>query len=165
MWLLAPAFTALFRAPDLAPVLRVLGISFLFEGLSMVGLGLLRRQLRFRELSIITVGTYVLGYLVVGISLALLGAGVWSLVAASLVSSSSQVIWQYALLRHPLRPVLRWQPYRDICGYGMRLSGAHLLDYAGGNLDTFAVGRLASTAVVGQYSRGYYLAVQPLAST
>jgi O-antigen/teichoic acid export membrane protein len=162
VWLLTPAFTALFRAPELSPVLRVLGLSFLFEGLSMVGLGLLRRQLRFRELSIITVGTYVLGYLVVGVGLALLGAGVWSLVVGSLVSSSSQVIWQYALLRHPLRPVLRWQPYRDICGYGMRLSGAHVLDYAGSNLDTFTVGSFAGTAVVGQYSRGYYLAVQPL---
>jgi lipopolysaccharide exporter len=162
VWVLAPAFTALFRAPELAPVLRVLGISFLFEGLSMVGLGLLRRQLRFRELSIITVVTYVLGYLVVGVSLALLGAGVWSLVVGSLVSAGSQVVWQYALLRHPIRPVLRWRPYRDVCGYGMRLSGAHLLDYAGSNLDTFTVGRFAGTAVVGQYSRGYFLAVQPL---
>jgi O-antigen/teichoic acid export membrane protein len=162
VWVLTPAITDLFRAPELSPVLRVLGLSFLFEGLSMVGLGLLRRQLRFRELSIITVGTYVLGYLVVGVGLALLGAGVWSLVVGSLVSSSSQVVWQYILLRHRVRPVLRWQPYRDICGYGMRLSGAHLLDYAGSNLDTFTVGRFAGTAVVGQYSRGYYLAVQPL---
>jgi lipopolysaccharide exporter len=161
VWVLTPAITDLFRAPELSPVLRVLGLSFLFEGLSMVGLGLLRRQLRFRELSIITVGTYVLGYLVVGVGLALLGAGVWSLVVGSLVSSSSQVIWQYALLRHPLRPVRRWQPYRAVCGYGMRLSGAHLLDYAGSNLDTFTVGRFAGTAVVGQYSRGYFLAVQP----
>jgi lipopolysaccharide exporter len=161
VWVLTPAITDLFRAPELSPVLRVLGLSFLFEGLSMVGLGLLRRQLRFRELSIITVGTYVLGYLVVGVGLALLGAGVWSLVAGSLVSSSSQVVWQYALLRHPVRPVLRWQPYRAVCGYGMRLSGAHLLDYAGSNLDTFTVGRFAGTAVVGQYSRGYFLAVQP----
>jgi O-antigen/teichoic acid export membrane protein len=162
VWLLAPAFSTLFRAPELAPVLRVLGVSFLFDGLSMVGLGLLRRQLRFRELSIITLGTYVLGYLVVGVGLALLGAGIWSLVIGALVSSSSQVIWQYALLRHPVRPVLRWQPYRDLYGYGMRLTGAHLLDYTGSNLDTFAVGRFAGMAVVGQYSRGYYVAVQPL---
>ena len=103
----------------------------------------------------------MLGYLVVGIGLALLGAGVWSLVAAALVSSGSQAVWQYALVRHPVRPVLRWKPYREVCGYGMRLSGAHLLDYVGSNLDTFTVGRFASTAVVGQYSRAYYLAFQP----
>ena len=162
LWALAPVISDLFRAPALTPVLRLLGVTFLIEGMSMVGLGLLRRQLRFRELSIITFATYVLGYVVVGISLALLGAGVWSLVVGALVSSGSQMVWQYALLRHPVRPVLQWKPYQYVCGYGMRLSGAHVLDYVGSNLDTFTVGRFASTAVVGQYSRGYYLAVQPL---
>ena len=162
LWALAPVISDLFRAPALTPVLRLLGVTFLIEGMSMVGLGLLRRQLRFRELSIITFATYVLGYVVVGIGLALLGAGVWSLVVGALVSSGSQMVWQYALLRHPVRPVLQWKPYQYVCGYGMRLSGAHVLDYVGSNLDTFTVGRFASTAVVGQYSRGYYLAVQPL---
>lgn len=161
VWVLAPVFSGVFHAPLLTPVLRALGVSFLFEGMAMVGIGLLRRQLRFRELSIITVATYAFGYLVVAIGLALLGAGVWSLVVAALVSSSSQTVWQYALLRHPVRPVLRWKPYQEVCGYGMRLSGAHLLDYIGGSLDTFVVGRFASMADVGQYSRGYYLAFQP----
>jgi lipopolysaccharide exporter len=164
VWVLAPVISGVFRAPALSPVLRLLGVSFLFEGLAMVGIGLLRRQLRFRELSIITVGTYVLGYVVVGIGMALLGAGVWSLVVGALVSSGSQTVWQYALLRHPVRPVLRWKPYQEVCGYGMRLSGAHLLDYVGSSLGTFTVGRFASTSVVGQYSRGYYLAFQPLRS-
>jgi O-antigen/teichoic acid export membrane protein len=164
VWVLAPLFSGVFRAPALTPVLRTLGVSFLFEGLAMVGIGLLRRQLRFRVLSTITVATYVLGYLVVAIGLALLGAGVWSLVIGALVSSGSQTVWQYALLRHPVRPVLRWKPYQEVCGYGIRLSGAYLLDYVGSSLDTFTVGRVASTAVVGQYSRGYYLAFQPFHS-
>ena len=69
-------------------------------------------------------GTYVFGYLVVGVGLAVLGAGVWSLVAASVASTASQAIWQYAVLPHPLRPVLRWEPYQAVCGYGARLAGA-----------------------------------------
>jgi O-antigen/teichoic acid export membrane protein len=164
VWILAPAVAALFRAPDLPPILRGLGVSFVFMGWSMTGLGLLRREHRFRTLSIITVGTYVFGYLLVGVGLALLGAGVWSLVAASVASTAAQAIWQYAILRHPLRPVLRWEPYQAICGYGARLAGAGLLDYGGGNLDTFTVSRVASTTVLGQYSRAYYLVFQPLSN-
>jgi lipopolysaccharide exporter len=162
IWLLAPALADLFRAPDLVPILRALGVSFVFMGWSMTGLGLLRRELRFRTLSVISVGCYLFGYLVVGVGLALLGAGVWSLVAASVASTAAQAVWQYAILRHPLRPVLRWEPYRAVCGYGARLSSAYLLDYVGGNLDTFTVTRIASTAVVGQYTRAYYLVFQPL---
>jgi O-antigen/teichoic acid export membrane protein len=162
VWLIAPAIGVFFRAPALAPVLRGLGISFLFMGWSMTGLGLLRRALRFRELSVISIGGYVVGYLVVGIGLALLGAGVWSLVAATVTSTAIQAVWQYVLVRHPLRPVRRWRPYQAVCGYGARLSVAHVLDYIGGNLDTFTVARIASTAAVGQYSRAYYLVFQPL---
>lgn len=161
IWVLSPAISDLFRQPALSPVMRALGVSFIFQGFATTAMGLLRRQLRFRELSLINVGTYVLGYLVVGIGSALLGAGVWSLVAAALVNQGSLAIWQYALAPHPVRPVVRWKPYRAVCGYGMRLSGAHVLDYVGSNLDTFTVGRVASTAVVGQYSRAYYLVFQP----
>ncbi len=127
VWLLTPLICGLFHQPALSPVLRVLALSFLPEGWSMTGIGLLRREHRFRELSIIMAGTYVLGFLVVGVGLAIAGAGVWSLVAA-----------------------------------GMRLSGAHVMDYVGGNLDTLVVGRFTGTAVLGQYSRGYLLVFQPL---
>jgi lipopolysaccharide exporter len=162
VWILAPAVAALFRASGLPAILRGLSVSFVFMGWSMTGLGLLRRELRFRALSMISIGTYVFGYLVVGVGLALLGAGVWSLVAASVASTASQAIWQYAIVRHPLRPVLRWEPYKELSSYGVRLSGAYVLDYGGSNLDTFTVSRAASTAVLGQYTRAYYLVFQPL---
>jgi lipopolysaccharide exporter len=162
VWILAPAIAALFRAPTLPPILRALGVWFVFMGWSMTGLGLLRRQLRFRTLSVILTGSYVFAYPVVGVGLALLGAGVWSLVAASVASTATQAVWQYAVVRHPLRPVLRWEPYRAICSYGARLSGAYLMNYIGGNLDTFTVTRIATTADLGQYTRAYYLVFQPL---
>ena len=131
-------------------------------GWSMTGLGLLRREMRFRALSVISIGAYVVGYLVVGVGLALLGAGVWSLVAATVTSTLIQAVWQFAILRHPLPPVLRWRPYQTVCGYGTRLQVAHVLDYLGGNLDTFTIARIASPAMLGQYSRAYYLVFQPL---
>jgi lipopolysaccharide exporter len=162
VWLLAPAVGGLFHTPEVAPVLRGLGVSCLFMGWSMTGLGLLRREMRFRALSVISIGAYVVGYLVVGVALALLGAGVWSLVAATVTSTLIQAVWQFAILRHPLRPVLRWRPYQTVCGYGTRLQVAHVLDYLGGNLDTFTIARIASPAMLGQYSRAYYLVFQPL---
>ncbi len=162
VWLLAPAVGSLFHTPQVVPVLRGLAVSFVFMGWSMTGLGLLRREMRFRALSVISIGAYLVGYLVVGVVLALLGAGVWSLVAASVTSTMIQAVWQFAVLRHPLLPVLRWQPYQSVCSYGTRLQVAHVLDYLGGNLDTFTVARIAGTAVLGQYSRAYSLVFAPM---
>ncbi|MDT0353773.1 lipopolysaccharide biosynthesis protein [Pseudonocardia charpentierae] len=162
IWVLAPAMGALFDAPTLPSIVRGLSVSCVFMGWSQTGNGLLRRHLRFRALSLVAVCSYVFAYLVVGVGLALLGAGLWSLVAASVASTAVQSVLQYALLRHPVRPALHWEPYRVVCGYGARLSGAYLMDYVGSNLDTLTVTRIASTAVLGQYSRAYYLVFQPL---
>lgn len=162
VWLSAPLISGLFHEPALPPVLRAMGMSFLFAGLSMTGQGLLRRQLRFRELAIIRLGAYVLGYLVVGVGLAILGAGVWSLVAGTVVWTASQAVWQYARLCHPVRPVFTWQPYRALYGYGVRSSGIRLMEYLGSNLDTLTVARVASTALLGQYNRAFYLVSLPL---
>jgi O-antigen/teichoic acid export membrane protein len=162
IWVLAPMVSDAFQQPLLTPMLRVLGIGFIFDGWSMTGTGLLLRELRFRERSVINLGTYVLGFLVVGVGAALLGAGTWSLVIASVVSTISQAVWLYALLRFPVRPVLRWAPYGAVCGYGTRLLGTYVMDYVCGNLDTLTVGRFASTAALGEYSRAYYLGFQPL---
>ena len=162
VWAAAPVLASVFHTPALTAVMRVLGTGFVFEGWSMTGTGLLLRELRFRELSIITASTYILGYLVTGVTLALAGAGIWSLVVGALVSNGSQAIWQYVKLRHPVRPVAAWAPYASVCGYGIRLSGTHVMDYLCGNLDTLVVARVASSPVLGQYSRGYSLVFQPL---
>src|SRR5262249_23633051 len=98
IWVSAPALGVLFGTSALPPLLRGLAVSFVFMGWVQTSSGLLRRQLRFRALSLVAVVTYVFAYLVVGVGLALLGAGLWSLVAASVSSTALQSILQYALL-------------------------------------------------------------------
>ena len=87
-------------------------------------------------------------------------SGVWS--GRRLRRLIMQAAWQYLLVRHPVRPPLRWTPYRTVGGFGATLTVAHLLDYVGNNLCTFVVGRSASAAVVGQFNRAYYLAFQSI---
>lgn len=162
IWGLASTIGDAFREPALPPVLRAMGGSFLFTGLGMTGQGLLRREMRIRELSVIRMVTYAFGYLVVGVGLATLGAGVWSLVVAALVSTGSQALWQFVILRYPVRPIFRREPYQALYGYGVRASGIRLMEYLGNNLDTFVVARVARTALLGQYNRAFFLVTQPL---
>ena len=162
VWPLTPWICEIFHEPALSGVLRVLAISLPIGGWSMTSLGLLTRDLRFAELSVVTVATYMFSYIVVGIALAMAGAGVWSLVGASLTSAVMQAAWQYILVRHPIRPPLRWTPYRTVGGFGSTLTLAHWLDYLGNNLCTFVIGRSSSAAVVGQFNRAYYLAFQSI---
>lgn len=151
--LTAPAMAAVLGNPDVTPILRVLGISFAITGLGSVALGLLRRQMRFRQVAIIEVGSYAISYPLIGLILVWSGAGVWSLVGASLTQTAIVALLAYGLERHPARPLIDGQRAKRIYGFGGLVSASGLLEFAGTSADTFAVGRFISTASLGQYTR------------
>src|SRR5688572_30526628 len=78
VWLTAPLVADFFRTAMLAPVLRVLAVSFPLRGLAVVSESLMQRELRFRWLAARELGSYALGFGLVGPLLALQGRGVWA---------------------------------------------------------------------------------------
>ena len=129
--LTAPAIAALFGNPDVTPILRVLAISFAVTGFGSVALGLLRRQMRFRQIAIIEVGSYAVAYPVIGLTLAGMGAGVWSLVGASLAQTVLVVSLAYGLERHAARPLLDGERAKRIYGFGGLVSVCGILEFFG----------------------------------
>lgn len=84
----------LLHNPDLAPILRWSSLSFLFMALGNVPSALYQRRLQYRVFAIRSVTSF-LGGGAVGITMALQGYGVWSLVGNLLVQSaiSGTVLW------------------------------------------------------------------------
>lgn len=161
LWFTAPQIAGVFNEPDAIPLLRVMAFSLLFSGLAMTGQALLRREMRFRELSFIQIG-YAVSGAIVGLIAAFTGAGVWSLVYAALTGTIMQFVLQYARAPHSLRPLFRFREYKDLYSFGARVSLIRLGEFAGKNLDTLAVGRVASTASLGIYNRAFHLVNLPL---
>jgi O-antigen/teichoic acid export membrane protein len=161
IWVAAPLIGGFFSERTVVPILRWLGGSLLFTGLGTTAESLLRRELRFRELAIREILAYVLGYLGVGVGLALLGAGVWALVGAAVSANLFGSVLAYAVARHPLRPLFAWRRFRRLYGFGARVSVISFLEFIGTNLDTIAVGRFAGTAPLGQYNRAFLLTSLP----
>lgn len=158
----APLLAAAFGAPDLTPILRWLGGVFFVTGLGTTASGLLRRAMRFRALAVADVVSYAVGYAALGVTLAAMGAGVWSLVAAG-IGQAALASLSYNILAHPVaRPVLRWAPYRELLGFGTTVSVVSFLEFLCGNLDTIVVGRLAGASRLGVYSRGLNLTSVPM---
>lgn len=162
VWIASPLVGSAFGEPEVVPVLRAMGLTLIIHGAGLPAESLLRRQLRFRERESIRVASYGLGYLAVGCVGAVLGAGVWSLVIANLIQTGMCTVLYYHRTRHPLRPIFRWSAYKDLYGFGSRVSLISVLEYVGLNLDTFAVGRYATAAILGQYSRAFVLVGIPV---
>ena len=103
IWLGSPLAADFMHMEGVTPVLRTLAWVFPIHGLGTVSASLLSRNLRFASLANLEVISYGLGYGVVGISTALMGWGVWALVAGQI--AQALVKTAMLLVKHP--PSLR----------------------------------------------------------
>lgn len=162
MWLLAPLAAGFFNTPEVTPILRGLSTAFLFSGFSVISLGLLRRNLKFKQLAVVEITSYILGYGVVGIGSALQGYGVWSLVFAVIGQEAVTLALSYAFVRHSLRPVFAWVDIRHFLHYGGKYSVIGFLEYIGANVDSLLIGRWYGETALGFYNRAQMLVKLPM---
>jgi O-antigen/teichoic acid export membrane protein len=161
VWVAAPVISGYFEAPESVSILRAIGASLILTAAGMTSSSLLKRELRFKELVGRNTAAYVVGFPVVGLGLAALGAGVWSLVAAVITGVATAALLGYLSVRHSLRPTLNLRSARSLLHFGGRATVLQLMGWAGSNLDTVAVGRYSTTAMLGQYNRAYFLTSYP----
>ncbi len=140
-WVIAEPVSLFFKAPQIVPLFRALGLSLPLTGLGMVPDTMLKREMKFQTVLVSDVArNFMKG--AVSISLALLGFGVWSLVWGQVfgVLTGSALSWILA----GWRPTWRFHPEatRSIVFFGFHII---LLETAGAfrnNVDYLLVGRL-----------------------
>ncbi len=123
---IAPLLAGAFGIPELAQVLQVLVASVVPTVLAAVPLALLRRAMAFRAVAVQALVASVLAQ-VVAIAIALLGGGVWALVAQLVVTQ-----WVIAVLAWRRA---RWIPsftlsprlFRRMAVFGVKVSGFDIL--------------------------------------
>jgi len=155
-------FAASFYAmPELKMVLQWLALGFVISGFSTTAQGLLRRALNFKYLSLVDIVSYILGYGIVGVGMAMSGLGVYALVGAFLVQSVVQMIMVYARTRHTLRIPITVAPYRELMIFGSGYSLANFLTFLASNMDHLVIGKYFPPVTLGVYNRAKYLVSLP----
>jgi PST family polysaccharide transporter len=162
LWFLAPTIANVFTRTTLTPILRMIGISFTLSGMSMTFACLLRRELRFRTLAVIETTSYAIGFGIVGIPLAILGYGAWSLVAANIVQPLCLIVQALYLTRLPIWPYFHLQEYSDLIHVASAEMLNNLTNYMAENLDFFVIGKWLGAAALGLYNRSFYLTTLPV---
>ncbi len=135
-------------------VLRVTALVFLIQAFGQSSAAMLKRRLAFRALQTAQVVSSVTGYVLVGISAALLGAGVWSLVAAQLAQTLTYSVLVFVQVRHSLVPCWN-RPSLRLARFGMKVTGANILNWSISNFDNAFVGRAFGSTALGLYSRAF----------
>ena len=152
----APWIARFFGVPEAVPLLRALGVVFVIRNLT-VGDFLMARDMRFRELGIIELTSYVLGYGAVAVTFAVNGAGAWAIVAGHIAQAAIRTVLVVARCRHSIMPSLSPQPLKSLLSYGGGQVLARIANFAGNQADNLVVGRFLGPAALGLYGRAYQM--------
>jgi O-antigen/teichoic acid export membrane protein len=163
VFLAAPLLAEFLRAPGLTDVLRVMALVLVLRGIAVVPGALLERDLDFRSRTYAELHATV-AQVVVSLTLAFSGAGVWSLVFGHLAGGAAQTIvyWSRAHLRPSLGMANR-RVLRELLQYGRFVGAFNVLTVVSNTVDDIVVGRVLGTSSVGVYSVVYRLAHFPSA--
>jgi len=160
-WLLAPVMARFFHMEELNAVVRVMSGVFLIQGASVVAESLVQRELRFRLLAITEIVAFTGGFGVVGVAMALLGFGLWSLVGANLTQAVLKAVLLLALQPHQKRFMLDRSAIKELLYFGGGFTAARLGNYLAGQGDSLVVGRWLGADALGLYGRAYQLMTAP----
>jgi PST family polysaccharide transporter len=157
---LAPALAAFFGEPRLAGMVALLAAVLLVSGVNWFYETVLQRELAFRRRFVCQL-MRTLTFAGVALVLAILGAGVWSLVVAYLVGHLADGAALLALTPYRVRPTFDRGEARRILREGRGFLGQDLATFLGKNADYLAVGRLLGPMQLGFYAMAYRQASLP----
>jgi O-antigen/teichoic acid export membrane protein len=159
--LAAPAVALAFGRPELAAITRVLALTFLLNGCSAQYRAHLQRSFRFTWLAGADIAAQLVG-VVLGIALALAGAGYWALVAQQLGQVGAALLLLVAVARWlPRRPV-RGAGVRPLVRFGWQYVAGQLVGYVGKNVDSLVLGARFGPVPLGFYNRAFQALMGPL---
>jgi hypothetical protein len=138
-----------------------MGSGFLFAGLMTQHVALIQRQMRFRALARVEVGSQVVAA-AAGVAAALAGWGYWALVVRGVTGSFVQMVAVWvAVPWRPDRP-RRAAGSGSLVRFGGYITAFQAVNYVGRNLDNVLIGRVLGGATLGIYSKAYQLLMLPL---
>ena len=157
----APLIAWLYQTPQLTILTMGLSITFLLDGLAIQHQAILSRQMRFKDLARIDIGSMLMG-LLVSVSMASAGWGAWSLVGGSVGTSLAGLCLTWGLSRWRPQMPLRSTGTRSLVSFGANLTAANCFTYFTRNADTFLIGRACGAEPLGLYTRATMLMRRPL---
>lgn len=160
-YLAAPLIAAFYGEAQITPIMRVLSCTFVLSAAGAVPGALLTRNLEFRKLAVVeTVGAVGSG--IIGVTLAFLGAGVWSLVAQSLFNAFLRTTLVLTTGRWLPRARFRLSAIQPMLRYGVNLFAFNVFNYFSRNADNLLVGKYLGTEPLGIYARAYGYMMLPI---
>lgn len=152
IFICSPLIANFFGREELLALTRVSSLGMIIGALALVQQTRLTKRIDFKSQTKITLIASVSSG-IVGIVLAVLGFGVWSLVAQQLMSHSLRTVLLWFV--NKWIPSLRFssKSFHELFGFGWKMMVSSVIDTVWKELYQVVVGKFYSPATLGQYTR------------
>ncbi len=157
----AGTLAAFFAKPEAEFIFRWLSLVVLINSVTAISINLLKKALNYKSLQIAQLFSYFLGYVCVGIPLAVAGYGGASLVVSWLIQSGTNLVILYWQVRHPLTFRFWITGGGQMLSYGLTVLGTNLVNWVLNGADKILVGRMFPAYTVGLYTTAFNLVNSP----
>ncbi|MHA7269820.1 lipopolysaccharide biosynthesis protein [Arthrobacter sp. HLT1-20] len=159
-WFLAPVLSDFFHAPELAPVLLLLGLGLPLKALAITPRSMLTRELRFVGVAWADIVGAACGA-VAGIVAALWGASYFAIVFQVVATDLLTAIIVLAAARGPL-PNFHFKSLGPLLSFSAHVLATNFLAYFSRNIDNILVGRYLGLTSLSLYGMAYRILVVPV---
>lgn len=160
LYLFAPFAASFFDIPEAKSIIKVIGLSVLFQAFTNIGVIYFKKDLQFNRHFIYQfAGT--LADFIVAISAVLIFKNVWALVLGLLAGNAVKCIVSYLI--HPYRPRLSrdLSKVKELFIFGKWVLGSSILMFLITQGDDIFVGKLLGVATLGFYQMAYKISNMP----
>ena len=149
----APFIALLFDQPQLTLVLRYLSLTLFLGPFQSIQYAIISRTMQFKKLFVSSLGGVILSG-TVGIVMAYMNYGIWSLVVQQLLNQLVITLILYYTLNWRPQLIFSLDRLRILFTFGWKLLISSLIDSVYSNIRNVFVGKLFSPAMLGFYNRG-----------
>ena len=160
LFLSAPLIADFYDEPVLVNITRVLCISVFINSLVVVQRALLTARIDFKTQAKAALFAAILSG-IIGIWMASVGYGVWSIVAQQLVNLGCNALLLWIFFRWHPSLCYSWRSFRELFTFGSKLLASGLLDTLYRNIYLIVIGKVFSASDLGYYTRTYQFSEFP----
>ena len=159
--LFSPLIASFFKEPELVNIAIFFSFSFVFVGLSIQHMALMKRRMEFTKIAVVSLGSTFVS-VAAAIATAALGFGYWAIIARQVVLAMGLAAgaWMFCRWR-PGKPS-RLSGVLPMIKFGANIIGFYVLNYFAQNLDKTLIGWRNGAKMLGFYDRAYQLSVMPI---
>lgn len=153
MFFLAPLIAYFYEQPELVPLIRVLSFTLVISGVKNIQQAYVSRNMLFKRFFYSTIGGTIFSA-VLGITMAYLGFGAWSLVAQQLSNTMIDTLILWISVKWRPKWMFSFDRLKSLFSYGWKLLVSALLDTVYNNLRQLIIGKMYTPANLAFYNKG-----------